>query len=291
MRQEKLKYHFEVDRLNDPRSYDTVDLFQIGVAHCDVGTTVGYHTHADYYELTVVTAGRGSVTTNDVTRAVEKDDIYLSLPHDRHRMDSDPDAGMNYYFFAFRVTDAELSKQMRKLESSIGSEEKRIFRNDTLKQLIASAVGEIDSPRLYKNRYLSALFTQAVIQILRSHVKHTIKNRHTNTKNELCYQIMSYIDANLYTMTGLSELASALNYDYAYLSRVFAETTSGTISDYYREARLERARMLIRGGELNFTQISEKLHYASIYSFSKAFKEKYHLSPREYRRSLTEKKE
>lgn len=286
MGQGKIKYHFEVNQLREPLPFDTVDLLQIGVAHCNAGATVGFHTHGDFYELTLVTAGGGSITTNGVTRPLEKEDIYLSLPHDTHRMNAAEDLGMNYYFFAFRVTDAELSKQMRKLSGSIESEEKRIFRNDTLKQLMASAIGEIDSPRLYKNRYLSALFTEAVIEILRSFVKHTIKNLHTNTKNEICYQIMSYIDKNLYTMAGLSELSGALNYDYAYLSRIFAATTSATIAEYYREQRLERARMLIRAGELTFTQISEKLHYSSIYSFSKAFKEKYHMSPREYKRSL-----
>ena len=195
MRQEKLKYHFEVNQMNDPLSYETMDLLQLGVAHCGLGTTVGCHTHGDFYELTVITAGRGSVTTNGVTLPVEKDDIYLSLPYDTHRMDAAVDVGMNYYFFAFRVTDAELSKQMCKLSDSVRGEDARFFRNDTLKQLVASAIGEIRSPRLYKKRYLSALFTQTVIQILRSHAKYTIRNLHTQTKNEICYQIMSYINA------------------------------------------------------------------------------------------------
>lgn len=286
MDQDKLKYHYLVNKLYEPLTFGAIDLLQIGIAHCDCNATIKEHTHFDYYELSIITSGHGTITTNGIESAVEKDDIYLSLPYDRHRLNSAADSRMNYYFFAFRVTDKELSRQMKKLARSVKNEHKRIFRNDVLKQLIASAIAEIDSFHLYKDLYISALFTQAIIQILRSNIRHTIKNMHPNTKNEICYQIMSYINTHIYTITNLSDLSAALNYDYPYLSKIFVETTSQTISDYYREQRLEAACMLIREGDLSFTQISDKLHYSSIYAFSKAFKSQYGVSPKEYKNTI-----
>ena len=97
---------------------------------------------------------------------------------------------------------------------------------------------------------------------------------------------MSYINTHIYTITNLSDLSSVLNYDYPYISKIFVETTSQTISDYYREQRLETACMLIREGNLSFTQISDKLHYSSIYAFSKAFKNHYSVSPKEYKNTI-----
>lgn len=97
---------------------------------------------------------------------------------------------------------------------------------------------------------------------------------------------MSYINAHIYTLVNLSDLSNVLSYNYPYLSKIFTETTSQTIADYYREQRLEAACKLIRAGNLSFTQISEKLHYSSIYAFSKAFKNHYGVSPKEYKSKI-----
>lgn len=282
----KFKYHYIVNKLNDPLSFDTIDLLQIGIAHCDYNATIDEHAHSDYYELSIITSGNGTITTNDIESAVEKNDIYLSLPNDRHKLDSTANSRMNYYFFAFRVTDKTLGKQMKILARLMKNEHRRIFRSDTLTQLIATAIAEIDSPRLFKETYISTLFTQAIIQILRSTIAHNIQDKHSGTRNEICYQIMSYINAHIYTLVNLSDLSNVLSYNYPYLSKIFTETTSQTIADYYREQRLEAACKLIRAGNLSFTQISEKLHYSSIYAFSKAFKNHYGVSPKEYKSKI-----
>ena len=284
-----LKYHFIVNRINNPLPFDTIDLLQLGIAHCARNATVREHSHTDFYELSLITSGTGTIGSNGVKSKVEKDDIYLSLPFDKHSLNANPDSLFNYYFFAFKIKDPELDKQMKKLSSLIKDEHKRIFRNDILKQLVAEAVSEIDSFNFYKKVYLSNLFTQIIIQILRSIVKIDNKKRFPTTKNELCYQIMSYITTHIYSINNLSDISDALNYDYTYLSKTFVATTSQTISDYYREQRLETACMLIRENNMNFTQIAEKLHYSSIYAFSKAFKQQYNVSPNQYKKSIIDK--
>ena len=281
-----LKYHFIVDNYDNPLPFSTIDLVQIGIAHCGYNTIIANHTHSDYYELSLITSGKGTISTNGIETPVEQDDIYFSMPYEQHGLKSSPDSLMNYYFFAFNVKDPELNKQIKKYSSLIKDETKRLFRNDKLMQLIAEATTEIGSFNPYKKEYLSNLFTLIILQILRSIAKTNNKKQFSNSKNELCYQIMSYITTNIYTMTSLTEIADELNYDYSYLSKIFVSTTSQTISDYYREQRLNSARILIRKGDMSFTQIAENLHYSSIYAFSKAFKSQYGISPKEYKKSL-----
>ena len=95
---------------------------------------------------------------------------------------------------------------------------------------------------------------------------------------------MGYINTHIYSITSLQEISKELRYDYTYLSKLFTRTTSQTISDYYHFQRLETACMLIRENKLNFTQISEKLNYSSLYAFSKAFKKQYAVSPMAYKK-------
>jgi AraC-like DNA-binding protein len=89
-------------------------------------------------------------------------------------------------------------------------------------------------------------------------------------------------------MTSLEELAVATNYNYSYLSSLFHKTTSGTLTDYYRRRRLETARLLIGENELNMTEIAALLHYSSIYTFSRAFRDQYGTSPTQYKKNLQE---
>ena len=106
-------------------------------------------------------------------------------------------------------------------------------------------------------------------------------------QEELCYQVMDYINTHIYSITTLTEIADRFRYDYTYLSKIFTRTTSQSISEYYRQRRLEVARALIHEGALTFSEIAEKLQYSSIYSFSKAFKNQYGLSPRDYKKKIS----
>lgn len=101
---------------------------------------------------------------------------------------------------------------------------KRVFRIDTLRQLVAEATTEMNTFNIYKKVYLSNLFMLIIIQILRLIVKSNNKKRSVPTKNELCFQIMSYITTNIYTINALTEVADVLNYDYSYLSKLFVAT-------------------------------------------------------------------
>ena len=104
---------------------------------------------------------------------------------------------------------------------------------------------------------------------------------------------MNYIDTHIYTMNSLSEISELTNYNYSYLSALFKRTTSGTMADYYRKRRLETARLLIIENKLKITQVASILHYSSIYTFSRAFKDQYGVSPEQYKceklRKVTEK--
>ncbi len=59
-----------------------------------------------------------------------------------------------------------------------------------------------------------------------------------------------------------------------------------SISSYFINKKLELSKELIEQGELSITEIANSLHYSSIYVFSRAFKDKFGICPKEYRNSL-----
>ena len=95
----------------------------------------------------------------------------------------------------------------------------------------------------------------------------------------LCLQLMNYIDTHIYSLCNLYDLSDKFNYNYSYLSALFKKTTNKTLAEYFRNRKLETAKVLILEKNKKIGEIAEMLNYSSTFAFSKAFKEKYGISP------------
>ncbi len=282
-------YHLDKSFGGSPLRFGSFRLVQIGRLYCTGQTVIKKHAHKNWFELTIVSKGRGTVLTNDVAIPVEAGDIYLSFPCDFHAITSDPKELLHYDFFAFFTEDPTFGADLEQIMQTHMPPDARVLRDDTIASLVSIAIAELDGKRAYSEELLGALFTQLLIRLIRgflydgeTHVRSGVTEA-----DALCYRMMNYIDTHIYTMTGLEELSVATNYNYSYLSSLFRKTTAGTLADYYRRRRLETARLLIAEDERSMTEIAGLLHYSSIYTFSRAFKDQYGLSPSQYKKELT----
>ena len=286
---ESKHYYLNRNYITDPIKFGSFRLYQIGRLYCTADTVVDKHAHIDWYELTIVTQGKGTVITNDVEIPVRQGDIYLSFPCDFHAIVSDRTDPLRYDFFSFKTEDTELGEALIRVMETHARPDVRTVRDDVIASLVSGAIAELDRDDKYTEDMLKASFTQILVRLLR-HFESGTETEHARysvTEAEaLCYRLMNYIDTHIYTMTSLEELAEVTNYNYSYLSSLFHKTTSGMLTDYYRRRRLETARLLIEEGGLNITEIASLLRYSSIYTFSRAFKEYFNLSPSQYRKSI-----
>lgn len=280
------KYRFIKNYIGVPVQYGNVFLHQIGTAYCEADTIIPAHDHIDFFELTVVTKGKGIVTTNGIDSHVEANDIYLSFPCDRHEIRSDKNDPIQYDFLALSTNEEALCSELNKITITNQHPEKRVIHNDLLKSLMPVAISEFTQLNRQQSEYLHALFIQILILTIRSFNEQYQKNVRPTQHEEFCYQVMEYINSHIYTLTSLQELSQYFNYDYSYISNVFTKTTKQTLSDYFRFKKLEHARTLIHKNDLSLTKIAELLNYSSIYAFSKSFKHQYGMSPRYYKQKF-----
>lgn len=281
-------YHLDRHYMKQPLCFGSFRLFQIGRLYCTPQTVIGEHAHINWFELTVATGGRGRVYTNGIDIPIERGDIYLSFPCDFHAIKSDPADPLKYDFFAFSTEEPVFAQELEQIVQTHMSADRRLLRDEQISSLIGSAIAEINTEKQYSEELLGAIFTQLIIRLIRNFSGTTPDELRTNITDadSLCYRLMNYIDTHIYTITELCELADVTNYNYSYLSSLFRKVTSGTLSDYYRNRRLETARLLILEDQLNISQIADLLHYSSIYTFSRAFKDQYGLSPEQYRKKV-----
>ena len=83
----------------------------------------------------------------------------------------------------------------------------------------------------------------------------------------------------------LAGLAKAVGTNASRLNKAFRHCAGATVFDYLREARMEQARRLLRETELAIQVIASDLGYGNPANFATAFRARFGLSPRDYRKA------
>ncbi|MBQ8309604.1 MAG: AraC family transcriptional regulator [Clostridia bacterium] len=278
-------YHIDHNYVQQPLEFGEIHLFQIGTLHCPKDTVVERHLHHNWFELTILTDGSGTIYTNDTPIKVSKGDIYLSFPAEFHEIVSDDT--LHFDFFSFQTDNPAYRDDLERIMQQFADADKRILHNDGIRALVRDAIAQIQMPQTtpYRKEILGAQFLQLLILLIRDFKDIEPGNTPYNATQaqQFCFSLMHYIDTHIYTMKNPGELAEVTNYNYSYLSHLFHSVTSQTLSIYFLKRRLETAAGLLRENDLSITQIAQMLQYSSVYAFSKAFRAYYGISPREYR--------
>ena len=115
MLENKTRYHLTKHYVENPLPFERVHLLQLGRRYCEETEIISAHPHLDWFELTIVTSGSGTIITNGEKTDVHSGDIYLSFPCDVHEIRADLGAKLEYDFFSFHCIDKEMNKELRTL--------------------------------------------------------------------------------------------------------------------------------------------------------------------------------
>ena len=101
---------------------------------------------------------------------------------------------------------------------------------------------------------------------------------------ELIERIKLYISSNISRQTvSLNSVADAMHISPNYLSRIFKEETGMYFIDYLIEARLEMSKDLLLCSDMRIESIAETAGYSSLMYYSRIFKSRYGVTPKQYR--------
>ena len=79
-------------------------------------------------------------------------------------------------------------------------------------------------------------------------------------------------------------LSSTLNYDYAYLSRLFSSVEGRTIERFILSQKIEKVKELLTYNELTLSEIAFQMHYSSSAHLSTQFKKITGMSPSAFKK-------
>ncbi len=106
-----------------------------------------------------------------------------------------------------------------------------------------------------------------------------------NFSSNVAYQIRDYIDAGNGFQMNLDDFAKCFFQSKFYLEKKFKQTFGISLIEYRNNKRMLLANRLLRN--YSVTKVAEDLGYQSIYSFSRAYKHHFGLSPNKHKHSGT----
>ena len=101
---------------------------------------------------------------------------------------------------------------------------------------------------------------------------------------EFVVTVLNYVESH-YKNGTLSELAELMGYDVYWLSREIKKRTGKTYKELLQTKRMNQAAYLLTNTRIPVTEIMEKVGYDNSSYFFRKFKERYGVSPKEYRNS------
>ncbi len=109
--------------------------------------------------------------------------------------------------------------------------------------------------------------------------------RQKTIENNEVMRAMEFVHAHLNQKINVSDVADAVGLSRSYLSRKFKQELGFSLNSFIRRCKLEEAKSLLRYSDHSISHISEYLCFSSQSNFQNLFKEQYHLTPAQYRRS------
>ena len=111
----------------------------------------------------------------------------------------------------------------------------------------------------------------------------SIKQR---SDSDLVARVIRHMEEHLCDGLSFSSICRFSAQSATNLKTIFKAVTGQCVMEYYRELKIEQAKILLREGNGNITQIADRLGYSSVHYFSRHFKQATGMTPREYTLSI-----
>ncbi|MDO4648692.1 MAG: AraC family transcriptional regulator [Eubacteriales bacterium] len=120
-------------------------------------------------------------------------------------------------------------------------------------------------------------------QAMEDLTEHVVKRKSRKSNSNYTERTKEYMAIHYREKIYIGDIAEKLGLSESYLSRLFHKETGIRMQDYLVNIRLECAVNLLLYSEESISRIAEYVNFPSQSYFGKIFKEKYQMSPKQYR--------
>ncbi len=233
----------------------------LGWYDCEPHHTFG-PTKREYYVIHYVRSGKGTLETDYGTFHIGAGEIFFNKPHETIHYYADDDDPWSYIWVGF---DGEFCAKLDKLDGWVYP-----FPEDTFLQFLRA-----EDMTNTREEYVAG-----VLHLIFSHLLADMQQPPSYAR-----RAADYISSNYTHNIKIEELANTLGITRRYLTRVFKAEYGVTVQEFLIRTRLKYAATLLEEGEA-VTNAALYSGYDDTFNFSKIFKSRYGLSPKDYKKSI-----
>lgn len=237
----------------------------------------------DYFELTYVDLGAMTTVVDGVRYELKERELMIYGPGQFHTQMIASDGTCSYVTIIF---DME-SSQYHSLLNKVFPYDKKIHT------LIKSFILESASQLPYMNSLMLCLLQEAVIRLLQNDFvgvhpesEHLVTGARQHYQDEFLEKILAYIDENICKPMTIAEICQKFSLSRSSLQILFKENLNQSPKKYINELKMEKSRQMICEDKYTISEIALMMGFNSIHYFSRAFTQKYNISPSEYSKTL-----
>ncbi|MFR8172265.1 MAG: helix-turn-helix transcriptional regulator [Marvinbryantia sp.] len=109
-----------------------------------------------------------------------------------------------------------------------------------------------------------------------------LQNSAGNYEQDMIFRILKYIETH-YKSGTLSDISAELKLPPYYVSRLLKKYTGHTFKELLQQQKLQQASYLLSHTTLSANAVMEAIGYSNSSFFYRAFRERFGVSPKEYR--------
>ena len=258
--------------------------------------TIPSHAHGNgSYEIHYIPDGYGRALINGRYYEITPGTLYITGPHIEHAQTPLPKHPMCEYCIYLKTTRRRASSEKAFAEENnltkIFTETTFWFGHDSqmIGEVIKALFIELKDRHTGWEFQSEALLRQLFVKLVRSYEKAmsnkaSVRSHSTDKTSVIIEEYFLY----QYRSLSLKDLAKRLGLSTRQTERLLQKQYGKTFLQKKTEARMSAAAILLSNAECSITSIAEELGYSSIEHFTSAFRNYYDMSPRQYRKELTE---
>lgn len=230
----------------------------LGKEDCKSSHTYSY-ANTSFYLIHYVVKGKGVFIKNKEEFPVFAGQFFIIKPGNVYTYTADDKDPWTYIWFSF---DGELASGFEKLQDVMAYN--------------GSVIIEMLNAERYKNtrtEFLAGKIYEFMSSVFEGE----------EIKTDYVKAVSDFVKYNESPSLSVSKIASELNLNPRYLSRLFKREKGITIQEYIVNARMKKARLLLRSG-FNVSETAKLVGYEDAFSFSKMFKKYEGVSPKEIKK-------
>jgi AraC family transcriptional regulator, transcriptional activator of pobA len=281
---------YGIDRFN-PKP-EQPQQYQVRYFTAQRSFSVAYpHRHHDFYEILHITQGTGTYIIDGQPYSIEPNTVFFVSPGQIHELSLSPNVQghiflFSSYFYHYNKTDAYKLFELPFFYNLQGSAAPLKLHSNTQVEAITGifkqAIQEATSPQPDTPDVLRALLDLLLIQAKRLYTS-VLPASQSSKSHILVKRFKQLLELHGTQNLGIAQYAQLLGITPNHLAETVKNTTGHTCSQLLYDRTILEIKRLLLHSNLSVSQIAFELNFADQSYFSKYFKKKEGLSPKEWR--------